>query len=710
MDTVTGLSIVLACAAAALGYGFWARQSILAAPAGNARMQEIAAAIQEGAAAYLNRQYTTIAMVGVAVTIVVAVAFQHWVQPVGFVIGAVCSGLAGYIGMNLSVKANVRTTEASRKGLAEGLAIAFKSGAATGMLVVGLALVAIAGYYGLLTLVYDVNDVKQSRVIVEALVSLALGASAISIFARLGGGIFTKGADVGGDMVGKVEAGIPEDDPRNPATIADNVGDNVGDCAGMAADLFETYVVTIGATMVLASIFFADSKGLMMLYPLLIAGVCILSSIAGTFFVRLGASKNIMGALYKGLIATAVLSLVLVGLVTYVALGFDRPYTTASGISFNGFTLFLCGIAGLAVTGLLVWITEYYTGTGYRPVREVAKASVTGHGTNVIQGLAVSMESTALPALVIVWGIIVTYTLAGLFGIAIATTTMLALAGMIIALDAFGPVTDNAGGIAEMSGLDKEVRKTTDALDAVGNTTKAVTKGYAIGSAGLGALVLFAAYTEDLRHFMQNADEYPFFKDIVVSFGLQNPWVVVGLFLGGMLPYLFGALGMTAVGRAASAVVEEVRRQFKEKPGIMKGTEKPDYGRAVDMLTRAAIKEMVVPSLLPVLSPIVLFVVVLLIAGKGAALSAVGAMLMGVILTGLFVAISMTSGGGAWDNAKKYIEDGHFGGKGSDAHKAAVTGDTVGDPYKDTAGPAINPMIKITNIVALLLLAALAHM
>ncbi|MBP6011839.1 MAG: sodium-translocating pyrophosphatase [Alphaproteobacteria bacterium] len=710
MDTVTGLSIVLACAAAALGYGFWARQSILAAAAGNARMQEIAAAIQEGAAAYLNRQYRTIAMVGVAVAVVVAVAFQHWVQPLGFVIGAVCSGLAGYIGMNLSVKANVRTTEASRKGLAEGLAIAFKSGAATGMLVVGLALLAIGGYYGLLTLAYDVTDAKQSRVIVEALVSLALGASAISIFARLGGGIFTKGADVGGDMVGKVEAGIPEDDPRNPATIADNVGDNVGDCAGMAADLFETYVVTIGATMVLASIFFADSKSLMMLYPLLIAGVCILASIAGTFFVRLGASKNIMGALYKGLIATAGLSLLLVGLVTYYSIGFDRVYTTAAGLSFNGFTLFLCGIAGLAVTGLLVWITEYYTGTGYRPVREIAKASVTGHGTNVIQGLAVSMESTALPALVIVWGIIVTYTLAGLFGIAIATTTMLALAGMIIALDAFGPVTDNAGGIAEMAGLDKEVRKTTDALDAVGNTTKAVTKGYAIGSAGLGALVLFAAYTEDLRHFMQNADEFPFFKDTVVSFSLANPWVVVGLFLGGMLPYLFGAMGMTAVGRAASAVVEEVRRQFREKPGIMKGTEKPDYARAVDMLTKAAIKEMVLPSLLPVLSPIVLFLFVMLIAGKGAALSALGAMLMGVILTGLFVAISMTSGGGAWDNAKKYIEDGHFGGKGSDAHKAAVTGDTVGDPYKDTAGPAINPMIKITNIVALLLLAALAHM
>jgi K(+)-stimulated pyrophosphate-energized sodium pump len=711
MDTVTGLSIVLACAAAALGYGFWARQSVLAAPAGNARMQEIAAAIQEGAKAFLDRQYKTIAVVAAVVAAIVAVAFWSWVQPLGFIIGAVCSGLAGYIGMNLSVRANVRTTEASRKGLAEGLAIAFKAGASTGMLVVGLALVAIAGYYGLLTAIgFDINDPKQNRTVIEALISLALGASTISIFARLGGGIFTKGADVGGDMVGKVEAGIPEDDPRNPATIADNVGDNVGDCAGMAADLFETYVVTIGATMVLASIFFEADRALMMLYPLMIAGVCILASIVGAFFVRLGASKNIMGALYKGLVVTAGLSLIFILGITYQVIGFDRMLTTSGGFSFNGFTLFLCGVAGLAVTGLLVWITEYYTGTGYRPVRSIAKASVTGHGTNVIQGLAVSMEATALPALVIVWGIVVTYILAGLFGIAIATTTMLSLAGMIVALDAFGPVTDNAGGIAEMAGLDKEVRKTTDALDAVGNTTKAVTKGYAIGSAGLGALVLFAAYTEDLKHFMNNAAEFTFFKDTIVNFGLSNPWVVVGLFIGGMLPYLFGAMSMTAVGRAAGAVVEEVRRQFKEKPGIMKGTEKPDYGRAVDMLTKAAIKEMVIPSLLPVLSPLVLFFAVMLIAGKGAALSALGAMLMGVILTGLFVAISMTSGGGAWDNAKKYIEDGHFGGKGSDAHKAAVTGDTVGDPYKDTAGPAINPMIKITNIVALLLLAALAHM
>ena len=711
------LLLVLACSVIGLAYGAWAIQSVLAAPTGNDRMREIAAAIQEGAAAYLSRQYTTIAIVAAVVTVVIGLVFQSIVIALGFVIGAALSGAAGFVGMNVSVRANVRTTEASRKGLAEGLAIAFKSGAATGMLVVGLALLAIGGYFLLLTGVFgfSLDKPEDSRFVVEALIALALGASTISIFARLGGGIFTKGADVGGDMVGKVEAGIPEDDPRNPATIADNVGDNVGDCAGMAADLFETYVVTISATMVLASIYFSNVAGglaykdMMMVYPLMVAGVCVITSVIGTFFVRLGASKNIMGALYQGFVATALLSLVAIGIVTWQYVGFDTKLS-GGGFEFTGLTLYLCGIAGLAVTGLIVWITEYYTGVNYRPVREIAKASVTGHGTNVIQGLAVSMEATALPALVIVWGIIVTYTLAGLFGIAIATTTMLALAGFVVALDAFGPVTDNAGGIAEMAALDKEVRKTTDALDAVGNTTKAVTKGYAIGSAGLGALVLFAAYTQDLAFFFQNSQTFTFFKNMPPpNFVLANPWVVVGLFLGGLLPYLFGALAMTAVGRAASAVVEEVRRQFKEKPGIMKGTDKPDYGRAVDMLTRAAIREMVVPSLLPVLSPLVLFGAVWLIAGKSDALAAVGAMLMGVIVTGLFVAISMTSGGGAWDNAKKYIEDGHFGGKGSDAHKAAVTGDTVGDPYKDTAGPAVNPMIKITNIVALLLLAALAH-
>ncbi len=712
----TVLLLALACSVIGLAYGGWAIQSVLAAPTGNDRMREIAAAIQEGAWAYLTRQYTTIAIVAAVVTVVIGGVFQSVIVALGFVIGALLSGSAGFVGMYVSVRANVRTTEASRKGLAEGLAIAFRSGASTGMLVVGLALLAIAGYFGLLVGVfhYDLNSQSDTRFIVEALIALALGASTISIFARLGGGIFTKGADVGGDMVGKVEAGIPEDDPRNPATIADNVGDNVGDCAGMAADLFETYVVTISATMVLASIYFqnvADGpqyKTMMMGYPLVIAGVCIITSVIGTFFVQLGKSRNIMGALYKGFVVTAVLSLVAIGAATDYFVGF-KTELTAGGYTFTGLTLFLCAIAGLAVTGLIVWITEYYTGVNYRPVRSIAKASITGHGTNVIQGLAISMEATALPALVIVWGIIVTYTLAGLFGIAIATTAMLALAGFVVALDAFGPVTDNAGGIAEMAGLDKEVRKTTDALDAVGNTTKAVTKGYAIGSAGLGALVLFAAYTQDLVFFASNPQDFPFFKGIHVNFGLANPWVVVGLFIGGMLPYLFGALAMTAVGRAAGAVVEEVRRQFKEKPGIMKGTEKPDYGRAVDMLTRAAIREMVVPSLLPVLSPIVLFFAVWLIADRAFALSALGAMLMGVIVTGLFVAISMTSGGGAWDNAKKYIEDGHFGGKGSEAHKAAVTGDTVGDPYKDTAGPAINPMIKITNIVALLLLAALAH-
>ncbi|MBU6297569.1 MAG: sodium-translocating pyrophosphatase [Alphaproteobacteria bacterium] len=709
------LELVLACGVLALLYGGWTVRWVLAKSAGNARMQEIAAAIQEGARAYLNRQYTTIAVVGVVI-FALAWAFLGWQEGVGYLIGAMLSGLAGYIGMNVSVRANVRTAEASRQGLAAGLRIAFRSGAVTGLLVVGLGLIGVAGYYLFLRngLGLDINDEVQGRIIENSLVALGFGASLISIFARLGGGIFTKGADVGGDMVGKVEAGIPEDDPRNPATIADNVGDNVGDCAGMAADLFETYAVTTVATMVLASIYFTgDTKSILMLLPLSISALCIVTSIVGTFAVRLGPSKNIMGALYKGVIVTGVLSLIGLWPLMSELLpgGMDAVLTTSTGVSFSGNELFVCGVVGLAVTGALIWITEYYTGTHFRPVQTIAKASITGHGTNVIQGLAVSMESTAMPALVICVGIIVAYSLAGLFGIAIAVSTMLSLAGMIVALDAFGPVTDNAGGIAEMAGLEGDVRKTTDALDAVGNTTKAVTKGYAIGSAGLGALVLFAAYTEDLKYFVAHSTTYTYFSGLEIpTFSLADPWVVVGLFLGGLLPYLFGGITMTAVGRAAGSVVEEVRRQFKEMPGIMKGMQKPDYGRAVDMLTRAAISEMVVPSLLPVLSPIVLFFVVDFAAGKMQAFNALGAMLLGVIVTGLFVAISMTSGGGAWDNAKKYIEDGNYGGKGSDAHKAAVTGDTVGDPYKDTAGPAVNPMIKITNIVALLLLATLASM
>ncbi len=704
------LQLILGCGVLALLYGLWTIRAVLALPAGNARMQEIAAAIQEGARAYLNRQYTTIAIVG-AVIFVLAWIVLGWQVALGFLIGAALSGAAGYVGMYVSVRANVRTAEAARTGLAAGLSVAFRAGAVTGMLVVGLGLLAVAGYYTFLTmglgLALDVPE--QNRVIVDSLVGLGFGASLISIFARLGGGIFTKGADVGGDMVGKVEAGIPEDDPRNPATIADNVGDNVGDCAGMAADLFETFAVTTVATMVLASIYFTgDLKAQLMIYPLAIAGMSIVTSIIGTFFVRLGKSNNIMGALYKGVIATVVLSLIGLWPLTDWMIGLNNEISSG-GMTYTGVTLFYCGIVGLVVTGLLIWITEYYTGTNFRPVQSIAKSSVTGHGTNVIQGLAISMESTALPALVICAGIVVTYMLAGLFGIAIAVSTMLSLAGMVVALDAFGPVTDNAGGIAEMAGLEGDVRKTTDALDAVGNTTKAVTKGYAIGSAGLGALVLFAAYTEDLKHFA--AQGTGFFADFTPpTFSLADPWVVVGLFFGGLLPYLFGGMAMTAVGRAAGAVVEEVRKQFREMPGIMQGTQKPDYARAVDLLTKAAIKEMVIPSMLPVFSPIVLFVLVNAIAGKTQAFNALGAMLMGVIVTGLFVAISMTSGGGAWDNAKKYIEDGHHGGKGSEAHKAAVTGDTVGDPYKDTAGPAVNPMIKITNIVALLLLAVLAHL
>ena len=692
------LKLIILSGLLSIVYGFFTGKNILSSSSGNTKMQEIASAIQVGARAYLNRQYKTIAIVGVVVLVIISYAFSILVG-LGYLIGAALSGLAGYVGMLVSVQANVRTAEASRKGLPQGLSIAFKSGAVTGMLVAGLALLSIAVYYYIL-LSFDVDE----REIVNALVALGFGASLISIFARLGGGIFTKGADVGADLVGKVEAGIPEDDPRNPAVIADNVGDNVGDCAGMAADLFETYAVTIVATMVLSSIFFHGDLN-MMVYPLSIGGACILTSIIGTFFVKLGKSKNIMAALYKGFVVTAVTSLVILYPITDYVLGLDNIYSI-SNKSFSGMSLYICGVIGLVITGLLIWVTEYYTGTNYRPVKSVASSSTTGHGTNVIQGLAVSMEATAIPALIIVGGILLTNYIAGLFGIAIAVTTMLALAGMVVALDAYGPVTDNAGGIAEMSNLPKNVRKTTDALDAVGNTTKAVTKGYAIGSAGLGALVLFAAYTEDIKHFSKVAGSN--LEGIVVTFDLSNPFVVVGLLVGGMLPYLFGSMGMQAVGRAGGAVVIEVRRQFKKIPGIMKRKSKPDYGRLVDLLTKAAIKEMIVPSLLPVLSPIVLYLFILPIGGQVAALSSVGAMLLGVIITGLFVAISMTAGGGAWDNAKKYIEDGNYGGKGSEAHKAAVTGDTVGDPYKDTAGPAVNPMIKITNIVALLLLAVIA--
>ncbi len=698
------LMAIMACGGLAILYGVWAIRSVLSADAGNERMQEIAGAIQEGAGAYLNRQYTAIAIVGVVIFALIWWLLGFLVA-MGFLVGAVLSGMAGYIGMIVSVRANVRTTQGASRSLQDGLLIAFRSGTVTGMLVAGLALLAVTVYFYVLT---DVLAIPVgSRTVVDALVALGFGASLISIFARLGGGIFTKGADVGGDLVGKVEVGIPEDDPRNPAAIADSVGDNVGDCAGMAADLFETYAVTVVATMVLASIFFTGMTE-MMIYPLAIGGACIITSIIGMFFVKLGKSQNIMGALYKGFIACALLSVPALWLVTDSLVGMDTPLT-AAGSFFSGTDLFLCGLAGLIVTGLIIWITDYYTGVGHRPVKSVAEASVTGHGTNVIQGLAVSMEATALPALVIVVGILVTYGLAGLFGIAVAVTTMLALAGMVVALDAFGPVTDNAGGIAEMADLPEDVRSTTDALDAVGNTTKAVTKGYAIGSAGLGALVLFAAYTQDLMYFAENSGDYPYFEGVTANFSLSSPYVVVGLFVGGLLPYLFGGMGMMAVGRAASSIVQEVRRQFKENPGIMEGTTRPDYARAVDMLTRSAIREMVIPSMLPVLSPIVLFFIIEAIAGKAEAFSAVGAMLLGVIITGLFVAISMTAGGGAWDNAKKYIEDGNLGGKGSDAHKAAVTGDTVGDPYKDTAGPAVNPMIKITNIVALLLLAVLSH-
>jgi K(+)-stimulated pyrophosphate-energized sodium pump len=693
------LNLIILSGLISIAFAFITGKQIMSASAGNAKMKEIAGAIQIGAKAYLNRQYKTISIVGIVVLGLVIYLFSYWVG-LGYFIGAFLSGIAGYAGMLVSVQANVRTAEASRKSLASGLSISFKSGALTGMLVAGLALLAIAVYYWIL-LQYNI----EQRVISNALVALGFGASLISIFARLGGGIFTKGADVGADLVGKVEAGIPEDDPRNPAVIADNVGDNVGDCAGMAADLFETYVVTIVATMVLAQIFFSGNLN-MLIYPLSIAGSCLITSIIGTYFVRLGKSKNIMGALYKGFIVSALLSLVVLYYVTQKVVGFNIVYKVGVK-NFTGFSLYECGVIGLVITGLLIWVTEYYTSTAYNPVKSIAKSSTTGHGTNVIQGLAVSMEATALPALIIVCGILSTYLIAGLYGIAIAVTTMLALTGMVVALDAYGPVTDNAGGIAQMSNLPSNVRKVTDALDAVGNTTKAITKGYAIGSAGLGALVLFAAYTEDIKHF--SAISGSALKGVVVSFDLSNPYVVIGLLIGGLLPYLFASMGMQAVGRAGGAVVVEVRRQFKKWPGIMKNKQKPDYRNAVDILTKAAIKEMIIPSLLPVLSPIILYVIIYYIAGTSSALSSLGAMLLGVIITGFFLAVSMTAGGGAWDNAKKYIEDGHYGGKGSDAHKAAVTGDTVGDPYKDTAGPAVNPMIKITNIVALLLLAIVAR-
>ncbi|AYD00498.1 sodium-translocating pyrophosphatase [Neorhizobium sp. NCHU2750] len=712
---MTVILSVIVCGLLSIIYAVWATRSVLAADQGNARMQEIAGYIREGAQAYLTRQYLTIATVGVVVAIL-AWLLLSGTAALGFIIGAVLSGTAGFIGMHVSVRANVRTAQASSHSLAAGLDIAFKSGAITGMLVAGLALLGVSIYYFILTSVF--GHPGGSREVIDALVALGFGASLISIFARLGGGIFTKGADVGGDLVGKVEAGIPEDDPRNPATIADNVGDNVGDCAGMAADLFETYAVSVVATMVLAAIFFAGTPVLesAMVYPLAICGACIITSIIGTFFVKLGSNGSIMGALYKGLIATGILSILGLALATSMTVGWGVVGTVA-GKEITGSSLFVCGLVGLVVTALIVVITEYYTGTNKRPVNSIAQASVTGHGTNVIQGLAVSLESTALPAIVIVGGIIATYQFGGLFGTGIAVTAMLGLAGMIVALDAFGPVTDNAGGIAEMSHLPPEVRKSTDALDAVGNTTKAVTKGYAIGSAGLGALVLFAAYANDLQYFAANAEQYPYFQGVgPISFSLANPYVVAGLIFGGLIPYLFGGIAMTAVGKAAGSIVEEVRRQFREKPGIMAGTDRPDYGRAVDLLTRAAIREMIIPSLLPVLAPIVVYFGVLLISGgdKASAFAALGASLLGVIVNGLFVAISMTSGGGAWDNAKKSFEDGfvdkdgvrHM--KGSDAHKASVTGDTVGDPYKDTAGPAVNPAIKITNIVALLLLAILA--
>lgn len=722
---MTIVYIAIACGIIAVLYGLVTSQQVLRAPAGDQKMQDIAAAIQEGAKAYLGRQYTTIAVVGVIVAIVLFLTLGG-LSTAAFLLGAVLSGVAGYVGMHISVRANVRTAEAARGSLQGGLTLAFRSGAITGMLVAGLGLLSISLLFWYLVGV--AGEAPNGEDIIKALTALAFGASLISIFARLGGGIFTKAADVGADLVGKVEAGIPEDDPRNPAVIADNVGDNVGDCAGMAADLFETYVVTIGLTMVSIALLVtgtSDQLLRLMALPLIVGGVCIITSIIGTYMVRLGKGGSIMGALYKGFWTTAILAVPAIYVATSYALGDLNAViggaadavnidvgaevaVQAVGEGFTGMDLFWCMMIGLGVTGLLVWITEYYTGTNYRPVKSIANASVTGHGTNVIQGLAISLESTALPTIVIVVAVIASYQLAGIIGVAFAATSLLALAGMVVALDAYGPVTDNAGGIAEMAGLPDDVRTRTDALDAVGNTTKAVTKGYAIGSAALAALVLFGAYTEDLTRYATQLGLEQKIDGTVVNFSLSNPYVIVGLLLGALLPYLFGAFGMTAVGRAAGHVVEDVRNQFRDNPGIMAGTSRPNYGRTVDIVTRAAIKEMIVPSLLPVLSPIVLFFVIRAVAGTEAGFAALGAMLLGVIVSGLFVAISMTSGGGAWDNAKKYIEDGNHGGKGSEAHKAAVTGDTVGDPYKDTAGPAVNPMIKITNIVALLLLAALA--
>jgi K(+)-stimulated pyrophosphate-energized sodium pump len=699
------LLIAIACGVAAVLYGLVTSQQVLRASPGNQRMIEVAGAIQEGARAYLRRQYTAITIVGVVVAILIYV-FLGPLSTIAFLIGATLSGATGFIGMNISVRANVRTAEAARNSLQSGLTTAFRAGAVTGMLVAGLALLAISGLFWYLTGPggYAPND----RNVVTALTALALGASLVSIFARLGGGIFTKAADVGADLVGKVEAGIPEDDPRNPAVIADNVGDNVGDCAGMAADLFETYVVTVGITMVSVALALGSAPQLvpLMTLPLLIGGVCIITSIVGTYMVRLG-KGSIMGALYKGFWTASLLAVPAIYGAAWYALGGDlkQTITTSTGVAFPAMNLVWASYIGLAVTALIVWITEYYTGTNHRPVQSIAKASQTGHATNVIQGLAISLESTALPTLVIVAGLIGSYQLAGFLGVAFAASAMLALAGMVVALDAYGPVTDNAGGIAEMSGLEGEVRSRTDALDAVGNTTKAVTKGYAIGSAGLAALVLFGAYTADLREF---GSQIGVSSSLDTLFNLSNPYVIVGLLLGALLPYLFGAMGMTAVGRAGGAVVEEVRGQFRDNPGIMDGSVRPNYARTVDLVTKAAIREMILPSLLPVLAPIVVYFLIGAVGGKENGLAAVGALLLGVIVSGLFVAISMTSGGGAWDNAKKYIEDGNYGGKGSEAHKAAVTGDTVGDPYKDTAGPAVNPMIKITNIVALLMLAALA--